>query len=944
MKIYLSLLTLAGAVVFSIVVVVKSVALQSRVSAQSAGPRPRSDARQLSDAQQLLRLGEEEFENRQLRAARQSWEAALAEFQADGDRAGVGKTQFNLGQLYRKVGRYDQAFESFDQALSIARELDNLPAQLRILEQIGRTYRRLGQFPEAAANYEEILDLARLHEDQATEAKALSKLGLAYHRFGNYQQSLDVLTQALSIVQALRYPPGASETLTTLGNLYESLGDDTQAQEYYQQSLEIAQNAGDREREGNALNALGLLEHRLGNSTEAMNRHQQAIEIALDLNNPKIGTQALNYLGNIYVDQGEWTKAITSYEDALRLASRRNYLHGELTALSNLGLVYGQQGDSPQAIDYQERALTIAQQIQHRPDEAVILMRLGTAILSQDPQRGVSTVRQALEPIEAAIDIFETLRSNLISPELKTSYFATINDYYKLYIDLLMRLDEQESGQGYDVEALHVSERARARSLLDLLEEAQVDIRQGVLLNLLEKEQRLQNQLDAIETYRIEVLSEAGEEADLSTLDREHAQLLSEYQTVLDQIRTQSPRYASLTQPQPLTLTQIQQSVLDSDTALLQYSLGQERSFLWVVTASNITSYWLAPGSEIEDQVVEFLEILKLDGSGVPRQAMSQAIFPLKERLSQKRLLIVADGALHYLPFNLLPIGEATERPPESSSPRLETNALLLHLYEMVYSPSASVLEQLQQTSMALPDKTIAIFADPVFSTQDDRVATVHSSNTSVLTPSQVALNQTSRVMDANNWARLIGTRLEAERISALLPGIEHTVRLDFSANLEALTTALLSQHQILHLATHGFANSDQPELSGVVLSLVDEQGQSQNGFLRLHEVFNLNLASTQLVVLSACQTGLGASKKGEGLVGLTRGFMYAGSPSVIVSLWNVDDRATAELMEYFYQYLWQEGLPPSAALQAAQLELQQSSEWNHPKYWAAFVLQGRWQ
>ncbi|MCZ0900365.1 CHAT domain-containing protein, partial [Microcoleus sp. HI-ES] len=202
-----------------------------------------------------------------------------------------------------------------------------------------------------------------------------------------------------------------------------------------------------------------------------------------------------------------------------------------------------------------------------------------------------------------------------------------------------------------------------------------------------------------------------------------------------------------------------------------------------------------------------------------------------------------------------------------------------------------------------------------------------------------------SRSSRANNiqLSRLKFTRQEAQIIQALVPANSSTESLDFAASRAAATSQNLSQYKIIHFATHGLANSTNPELSGIILSLVDEKGNPLNGFLRLTDIFNLKLAA-DLVVLSACQTGLGQNIQGEGMVGLTRGFMYAGAQRVVVSLWNVDDEGTATLMSSFYQGMLQKGLTPAAALRAAQLEMLKQEEWRSPYYWAAFTLQGEWR
>ena len=166
---------------------------------------------------------------------------------------------------------------------------------------------------------------------------------------------------------------------------------------------------------------------------------------------------------------------------------------------------------------------------------------------------------------------------------------------------------------------------------------------------------------------------------------------------------------------------------------------------------------------------------------------------------------------------------------------------------------------------------------------------------------------------------------------------------LDFEANRATAMSDQLSQYRYVHFATHGLADSERPELSTIVLSLYDEQGRPQDGFLRAHEVYNLNLPA-EMVTLSACETGLGKLTKGEGLVSLTRGFMYAGAARVVVSLWSVNDRATAELMTKFYRRVLIEGERPASALRSAQVEMWRDKRWGAPYYWAAFTLQGEWR
>ncbi len=452
-------------------------------------------------------------------------------------------------------------------------------------------------------------------------------------------------------------------------------------------------------------------------------------------------------------------------------------------------------------------------------------------------------------------------------------------------------------------------------------------------------------------------------------LEAEIVKLTAELRETESRIRVASPAYAALTQPQPLKLVAIQGQVVDRDTVLLEYALGTEHSYLFAVTPTTLQVFKLPKRAEIELLARQFYELLNAPGKSpvfhsitekfVWQQRLQresqQAAIALSNVLLQpaaatligkKRVLIVPDGVLHYVPFAALPgefriSGSAfREQSPGSQAPKPKTrNAKPLILsHEILTLPSASTLVALRRemADRALGSKTLALFADPVFSTTDERNAVTQASNRA--TPNSQAPGETALRFD-----RLPGTQLEAEFISKLVPPGERKVALGFEVNRAAVTNPELSQYRYIHFATHGLLDSTHPELSGLVLSQVDAQGVAQNGYLRTMDVFNLKLAA-DLIVLSGCRTGLGKEVKGEGLIGLTRGFMYAGARRVMASLWQVNDSATAELMQRFYQgMLGDKKLLPAAALRAAQIEMWKDKKWNSAYYWAAFTLQGEW-
>src|SRR5262249_19286302 len=595
---------------------------------------------------------------------------------------------------------------------------------------------------------------------------------------------------------------------------------------------------------------------------------------------------------------------------------------------------------------------------------------------------------QARQTIEQAIGIVESLRAEIHVQGLRASYFASRREYYEFYIDILMEQHKQNSAAGFDAVAFEVSERARARSLLELLTESRIDIRQGVDSSVLERERSLQQLLNAKSAAQFALLNRKHTPAQAEAAAKEIAAITTEYEELRAQIRARNPRYADLTQPQPLSLAEIQRQVWDPDTLLLEYSPGENASYLFVVSKTSIPSHQLPKRAEIETETRRVRDLLtapqpqpgdteakyqarikEARESYWPQAAVLSRMLlgPAASQLGGKRLLIAADGALQYLPFGALPAPQTerqedreterqkdgeTERqgdketrrqgdsgPGKIRNPQSAIRNPLIVNHEIVHLPSASALAVLRRELAGRQPaaKTVAVLADPVFSADDARVKSGAKTHAGGEAPPDL-----TRALDdvRGELRRLLLTRDEAEAILSVTPRTDRFGALDFRANRETATGDELSRYRIVHFATHGLLNSEHPELSGVVLSLVDERGRPQDGFLRLHEIFNLRLPA-ELVVLSACQTGLGKEVKGEGLVGLTRGFMYAGAARVVASLWQVNDAATAELMKLFYRRMLKDGMRPAAALRAAQIEMWKRPQWQSPFYWGGFALQG---
>lgn len=813
-----------------------------------------------------------------------------------------------------------------------------------ILSIIGSIYDDMGEKTEALNYYNQALPMRKTAGDKSGEANTLTSMGLVYNAIGEKEKALQYYNQALLIFQAIGDQVGEGTTLNNLGVVYHSLGDQARALEYYQQALPMRQAVGDQVGEASALNNIGYLYDSLAEPEKALTHYQQALVLSQSIGDRVGEATTLNNMGGVYDALAEPVKALTYYNQALPLRRAMGDRSGEAAILNNIGNVYADQGEYAKALAYLNQALPIRQAVGNRAGEAITLFNLAYV------QRQKGDLQTALKQIESAITILEDLRTKIASQEMRQSYFATVQNYYQFYIDLLMELHAKEPTIGYDAMALHASERGRARSLLELLAEGSVNIYQGVDTNLINQEKSLISQINQAEGLRIEYLnSRQPKPENLAAVNQKIDSLLIELNQVKSEIKKTNPHYAQLTQPTPLTVKEIQEQLLDDQTLLLEYFLGETRSYLWVVSKNQLNTYQLPRKSELKTIVNEFLQTLShpRQQKNIPLidqiadRLTNMILTPAAQEIAGKRLLIVADGPLQYIPFGALSLPNSTSE-GAGYQPMISKQTL-------INLPSASTLAIIRQDTAKRPlaPKKLAIIADPVFSLDDERLPTRNQQNSQNLINQKLPDNQSNN--PANNqrgnstgmiWQRLPFTRQEADAISALLPQAERKKVLDFQADYNNVMAGNLAEYQIIHMATHGFINTEQPALSAIILSLINAEGNTENGYLRLNDIFNLNLPA-ELVVLSACQTGLGKEVKGEGLVGLTRGFMYAGAKRVVVSLWNVNDEKTAELMTNFYQKMLQENFSPAEALRMAQVEMWQKGY--SPYYWGAFTLQGDW-
>src|SRR5262245_60355077 len=786
------------------------------------------------------------------------------------------------------------------------------------------------------------------------------------------QKALETYNEALPLSRALGDRRGEALILNNIGLAYDLLGEKQKALEKLNEALPLRRAVGDRRGEAYTLNNIGLVYGSLGEAQKALEKFNEALLLRRVVGDRSGEASTLKGIGEVYRSLGEMQKALEIYNEALPLSRAVGNRRVEADILNKIGMVSDTLGEAQKALEKYNEAMLISRAVGERNGEAANL--LGIARVEQ--KRG--NLNQARHVIEQAIGLIESLRTNIVSQELRASYFANRQGFFESYIDILMQMHKQIPTASYDALALAVSERARARSLLELLTEARANIRQGVDSSLLERERSLQQRLAAKATAQTNLLNRKHTPEQAAAAAKEIESITAEYEELEAQVRARSPKYAALTQPQPLSLAEIQKQVLDPDTLLLEYSLGDDASYLFVVSQTSITWSRLPKRAEIEAAARRVRELLtapqpqpgdteakyrarvKAAGEGYwPKAAeLSRMLLgPVASQPGRNRLVIVADGALHYISFAALPAPSPGNDGGRNSG--TEPQPLFVD-HEIVNLPSASTLATLRrETAGRKPAaKSLAVLADPVFTDDDARVSRdagnagakekTRSADPDEMDVVSLQMTRSGRETGVTGaeagFGRLLSTRREAAAISALVPERERMQALDFEASRATALRPELGEYRIVHFATHGMLNNVHPELSGIVLSLVDKAGRAQDGFLRLQDIYNLKL-SAELVTLSACQTGLGQEIKGEGLIGLTRGFMYAGAPRIVASLWKVDDQATSELMKRFYQgMLGPEALRPAEALRQAQLSIWKQKQWREPYYWAAFVLQGEWK
>ena len=787
-------------------------------------------------------------------------------------------------------------------------------------------------------------------------------------RMSKYDESLLQSQRLLQLANLLDDFEASAYAEQMIGSYYFIRGDYSKALSSLHNALRTAKEIGDNKRQAGSLNTIAAVYALSANFSKALQYFNESLLLARKTGSKAHEVQALGNIANVYKDQGEPEQALVYYQKALRSSEQNNFKYNESLILSNLAEIYQQQEDYNKAVQYQKKALSIATDIGERAQEAFVLRNLGT--LNQDlgnASEAVAYLHQALvigletqdvqiiweseaglgscyekqgnselaiTHYREAIALYDSVRSSLNIESLQNSFLDDKYEAYPSIVQLLAR-------QGELKEAFAYAEKYKAKNLLDILSQGRN------LFNALLSD-TLNVQLKIIATQYEEAHRRLSSELSKQTkdtekvlrLDKRITELELERLALVENLEAKHGPYYRLASPETLELDEIQNRILQDKQALLEYVLGPDKLTLFVVTSDTVAYFEIPLNRErIRAMLTRLSPIFGLqqrsqilnaelaDFSIPPAyqlyELLIEPILPLLEQTEE--LILVPDDLLFYLPFEMI-VYDTTGVETEYD---FENAKFLLEKFDISYVSSASLLHPgLQRPRKS--SKGILAMGNPDFGPEPDEP------EQGELLASKEPITG-SRVI-VESLLPLPNSETEVKAIGGVLRGLSNNIFTGNQATEENFKSKA-SDYRILHLATHFLTDDNQPLYSRIALS--QNEGAAEDGFLQTYEIFNMNL-NADLAVLSACNTALGSLRRGEGVIGMSRAFLFAGVPSMVVSLWNVDDKATAIIMRDFYKYM-KAGFNKKHALRRAKVDYLKASGAG-PYYWAPFILIGDWQ
>ena len=772
------------------------------------------------------------------------------------DRQLMAASLNGIGLVYdRFLSDYEKALEYYKRAEKIRREIGDWRSLGTTLTYKASVYQNSGMYKEAAETFRISYDVNKKAGDSTRMAEAKVHSGTLLNYLGSFDEALDDLSEAMKICREINDSTGLGDALTQITSVYVNLGDYTSAIGACSESVKIMQALGDDWGLAGAYNNMGIVLQSAGRLERSAEYYRLALEKYEELENIESVSIILNNLGTVFYEQEDYVKAEEYHSKGLEQAGEIGFVLLEMHCQVNLANDQNKLGKLDDALSNYTASLSVADTLDNPEGKWKALVGIAENYKIREEYE------KAIEYNEQALDIIEDIRSSMQRDEFKANYLARERYAFEDVISLLGKLDELRPGEGYDRKAFALAEKCKARALLDLLSDQDL------------------------------------ESSDENILDNR----------------------------QPVSLEDFQNACLDNSTCLIEYSTGDSCSWVWLVSSDDELLIKLPP----HDTIIEQVELLRfaleqpgddnidyLTESGCSLYEI--LIGPFANHLGNfDNLIIVPDGILNYLPFEAL-ITVDNFNPGKDSYSGLP---YLVQKFSVTYAQSASVLYNLEgndrdNTQADTYTTDLVAFGDPYY-----------------------GINEESAFQGTNELSRLKNTAKEVEGIAGLFPESRQRIfEREYATEDNFKAKGLLSGCRYLHLATHGILNDNNPDLNSIALAQDDDP--EEDGFLQTSEIFKLSTGA-ELVVLSACQTGLGKMVRGEGMLGLTRAFMYAGAPSVMVSLWSVSDASTTDLMQSFYRNMIVEGHSKQYALREAKLSMIENVKYAHPFYWAPFILVG---
>lgn len=830
------------------------------------------------------------------------------------------------GDEFLSSGEYQKSIESFKKAIALAEKINSSEHKLRCLRKLSFNYWELNNIKEFNSLNETALKIAEDLNHKKEQGRCLINIGLFHWKLNNYSKALSYYEKALKIAQEEKNKTNEGACFTNIGLIYLDLGNFAKALDYLEKALLIDKQIKNINYISMDLNNLGELYRRMAilsrnekDFNKALNYFYNCLEITKKTKDIKTETRVLNNIGSICSEIGslysekekyqeQYRDALKYFESGLKKAEEIQDLELIGIILTNMGVVYYNQGNYEESTKCYEKVINLALGREQILWETY--MESGRAYEKQNK------LERALECYKYSIEFIEKIRSSIDLEELKAKYLGTDKriDAYHYLINFLVNLYQPHSKEGNKLEVFKYIERAKARAFLDGLELSQVDITQGVDPEILNREKELMKDYSNLST-KLLAAEFASEEKNM--LLEKLKERENEMESLKLEIRTKSPAYAELRYPEIITIKETQETLLNNNTALFEYCIGKEHSYAFVITKKDLKIFPVPARDEIRKTVSDYLKTISDKDNNnfqLGNNLFKTLVFPGLEK-NIKTIIFVQDDILHYLPFETLIANK-------------EKNDWLIKNYKIVYAPSVSSLREIIKRKKAIgkkPQKDILALGNPSFGSHE----TEGNGNDTI---KEFFSN------DSINLFRLKYSGLELDTISAIFAKSKQEIFQREYASEEKLKSNNLAEYKIIHFATHSIIDDKIPARSSIVL--LQDEDPTEDGFLQTREIYNLKLNS-DLVTLSACETGLGELIHGEGIVGLNRAFFYAGTSAVLMSLWAVNDQASCQLMERFYRHL-KSSESIMDALHNVKLEMIDSGVLSHPYYWAPFIVSGK--